>query len=215
MKLEKTLWRLNHDGYWDKPVDDTHYTKRDSLKTFDQNGYALCGLEREHAKTNNYEAQLGQHQVGEWSIRLPWYWQTDQQYGAHLNHAILVERKGYTDEALRRLNDFTYVNPLIWKMIKMKPKWGIDISVDYVDDDGVVFEVFHHEWDSFNFTEVIDMKCIIEEFVELADFEDIAKKLWNKRDEWTHLSYDKMSEYKCDFVGVPRERYKMANWHDG
>lgn len=214
MKLKRVKSQLNPQGYWFNPVANHQYLRKDAVRTFDQNGYALCPLELHHAITNNYEACLGQHQVGEWSIRLPWYMQTDKQYGAHLNHAILVERKAYIGVALEELLEKSRYNVLLWKLIRMKPKWGIDISIDYADNDGNVFEVFHHEWDALSYNAVRDMQGVIEEFVDKADFADIAEKLWAKRDKWEHLTYDEMSNYKCDFVGMPRERYKMANWHE-
>ena len=43
----------------------------------------------------------------------------------------------------------------------MKSKWGIDISIDYTDYDGNVFEVFHYEWDSFDYDPIIEKKLEI------------------------------------------------------
>ena len=42
----------------------------------------------------------------------------------------------------------------------MKPKWGIDISIDFVSPTSA-FEVFHYEWDSFNYEEVMQKKLEI------------------------------------------------------
>jgi hypothetical protein len=45
----------------------------------------------------------------------------------------------------------------------MRPKWGMDISVDYADDQGNVFELLHWEYDGFNVDEIADKKINVEE----------------------------------------------------
>ena len=67
-------------------------------------------------------------------------------------------------------------------MIKLKPKWGIDMSIDYVDNNGHVMELFHYEWDDTELDTVLEKKEIIELFILNNDWEDVAKtKLQRKR----------------------------------
>ena len=46
----------------------------------------------------------------------------------------------------------------------MRPKWGVEISVDYADEFNV-FELLHFEWDGFHFEEVLEHKKIVEEII--------------------------------------------------
>lgn len=212
MHLIQSGWQHNPEGYYRYPVKEQHYIDKKAVRLFDQQGYAFTRLEREHAITNGWSDVLDLHQQGEWTIKMPWY---DDVSGGnlHLNHAMLIERKGFADEALNILKYYAQSRPQLWKLVKMQPKWGIDLSIDYSARDAV-FEVFHFEWDSFDLDEVLDMKYRIEEFIDSADMEHMAESLWDKRHEWNYLDYDQMSNYKCDFFGIPRERYKMANWHN-
>ena len=93
----------------------------------------------------------------------------------------------------------------------MKPKWGIDISIDYVSEDAV-FEVFHYEWDAFDYNHVIEKKQEIEQFVIKQDWDDIAIKLWNKKNEWINLNFFDQTKWRTDYFGLSPEKFKNVIW---
>ena len=76
---------------------------------------------------------------------------------------MILERKGFSGEALLQLRDLALLNPLIYKIINIKPKFCIDFSLDYVDFDGNCMEILHYEYDGFNLNEIISAKEILEE----------------------------------------------------
>jgi hypothetical protein len=124
---------------------------------FDQNGYHLTLAEQSYADVNGYNQIVRRHET---VIRKPWLtW--DKFDTAHINHSDLFERKGYDGAALEQLQLHAKSNPMLYKIIKMKPKWGIDISIDYVSENAV-FEVFHYEWDSFIYEDIVQKKQEIE-----------------------------------------------------
>ena len=102
---------------------------------------------------------------------------------------------------------------MLFKLVKMKPKWGIDISIDYVSADAV-FEVFHYEWDSFNFCHVMEKKQEIEQFVVNQDWDDIAKTLWKKKDKWYNLDFFEQTQWRTDYFGLSPEKFKNVIWED-
>ena len=95
----------------------------------------------------------------------------------------------------------------------MKPKWGIDISIDYVSPEAV-FEVFHYEWDSFNFCHIMEKKEEIEQFVIKQDWDDIAKKLWKKKNQWYDLDFFEQTQWRTDYFGLSPEKFKNVIWED-
>ena len=45
-------------------------------------------------------------------------------------------------------------------MTQLKPKWGMDISMDYVNDKMNVMELFHYEWDDHNLDNVLEKEGV-------------------------------------------------------
>tara|TARA_R100000657_G_C4672116_1_gene116867 strand:+ start:299 stop:925 length:627 start_codon:yes stop_codon:yes gene_type:complete len=178
-----------------------------SVDLFDQNGYHLTKVEQSFLEPNGYNPIERRHED---CLRYDWLiW--DKKSGAHINHSDLFERKGFSGEALEQLTYYAEKNPMLYKLIKMKPKWGIDISIDYVSEDAV-FEVFHYEWDSFIYEDVVEKKLEIEKFMLSKDWDDIAKTLWRIRDKWYHLDFFEQTKWRTDYFNLTPEKFKNVIW---
>ena len=117
----------------------------------------------------------------------------------------------FNGNAKAQLENIAPNNPMLYKLIKMKPKWGIDISIDYVSPDAV-FEVFHYEWDSFEYEAVQEKKEEIENFIVHKDWDDIAQILWNRKNEWLNLDFFEQTQWRTDFFGLSPEKFKNVIW---
>ena len=191
-----------------EPTEDIKTLKDpNSVDLFDQNGYHLTKAEQAFLGYNGYETIERRHED---CMRYDWIlW--DKRDGAHINHSDIFERKGFSSNALEQLHSLAPSNPMLYKLIKMKPKWGIDISIDYVSPDAV-FEVFHYEWDSFNYEHVIEKKLEIEEFLLKLDWDDVAKDLWKKKDEWFNLDFFEQTKWRTDYFSLSPEKFKNVIW---
>jgi len=197
---------------WDIPLRNIKVLDNyDGLDLFDQNGFHLTKVEQAYADVNGYPLQIRR---AETVLRQNWMSMVGDKYGAHFNHCDLFERKGYTGKALDQLKEYAQYNPLLWKLIKMNPKYGIDVSIDYVDDEGNVFEVFHFEWDGFEFSSVAEKKVLIENLVLTTDWDEKAKELLARKDEWYDLEFFEQSKWKTDFYGLPPEKFKQVIWEE-
>ncbi len=207
MKLTKN--QFNQEGYFINPATDIQtLIDKDSVQLHDQNGYHLTEAEQAFLNPNGYE--VVERRVED-CIRQDWLvW--DSRDKAHINHSDLFERKGFKGEALEQLEYFAEkYNPMLWKVAKMKPKWGIDISIDYVSRDRV-FEVFHYEWDAFEFDLVQEKKEELQRFVLDQDWDNIAEVLWKKKDEWLNLPFFEQTKWRTDFFGLSPEKFKDVIW---
>ena len=190
------------------PTDEIRILKDpNSVDLFDQNGYHLTKAEQAFLSYNGYQTIERRHED---CMRYDWMlW--DKRDGAHINHSDIFERKGFSSNALEQLYAVAPYNPMLYKLIKMKPKWRIDISIDYVSPDAV-FEVFHYEWDSFNYEQVIEKKLEIEEFLLKLDWDDVAKDLWRKKDDWFYLDFFEQTKWRTDYFGLSPEKFKNVIW---
>jgi len=211
MRLAPTNNQFNSNPYFNKPIDQNFVPTVEQTELFDQNGYDLTPLERLYAEANGQAGRW--HRPNHYALKYDWF--VDEQNavsGAHINHALLFERKGYAGAALEQLERWAQHNNLIYKIIKMRPKWGMDISVDYVDSNGNVFELLHWEYDGFNYQEIADKKIHIEKFLLSIDWDHAAREMIRRKSEWHHLGFFEQSAWKTEFFGIERERFKMVLW---
>ena len=124
----------------------------------------------------------------------------------------MFQRKGFAGDAYKEVAKLARKHPILHKVLKIKPKWGLDFSIDWVDRDGNVFEIVHWEWDSFSFIEVLDRKNHAQEIILKTDWEDVGKKLLSKKSEWYSLPFQAQSDYKCHYVGLESERFNDVIW---
>ena len=202
--------KLHRDAYFVNDTEEIDVLKDiNSVDLFDQNGYHLTKAEQAFLSYNGYRPIERRHED---CLRYDWLvW--DKRDGAHINHSDLFERKGFDDHAKEQLLAFADINPMLYKLVKMKPKWGIDISIDYVSEDAV-FEVFHYEWDSFEYDAVIEKKLEIEKFVLNLDWDEVAKDLWKKKEQWYNLNFFDQTQWRTDYFGLSPEKFKNVIWED-
>jgi hypothetical protein len=211
MKIELTNNFFNTNGYWSKPIDKILYTPTpEDVELFDQNGYDLTELEKHYAYSNRQKDK--KHRPHRSALKKDWFTQYPKIEGAVLNHSLLFERKGYTGEALTELTYWAKQLPLVYKVISLRPKWGLDFSMDYVDREGNCFEILHWEYDGFDCEKVQACKLLVQAKFATIDWDDAAKGILKHKDEWHHLDFFAQSDWKCNYFGVPKERFKMVIW---
>lgn len=202
---------FDSNGYWVKPIAKMLYLPViDDLDLFDQNGYDLTEIEKHFASSNNTE--IYNHRSHRTAIKKPWFKQSSKIEGAVLNHSLLFERKGFAGEALVILKYWAREIPLIHKVIAIRPKWGLDFSMDYVDRSGNTFEVLHWEYDGFDYNEIQQVKEEVEPILYSIDWDDAGKQILSHKEDWYHLDFFSQSDWKCNYFGIPKEKFKIVCW---
>jgi hypothetical protein len=203
--------RSDPNGYWDRPITKMLFKPTaEDVALFDQNGYDLTVIEQHFAYGNLKTPKSHREHIR--ALKQDWFTQDYTTSGPVLNHSLLFERKGYIGPALAELTHWAKELPLMHKIISMRPKWGLDFSMDYVDHDGNAFEVLHWEWDSFDYLEIEAVRKEIEPVLLNINWLQAAQDLLKYKSQWHHLDFFAQSDWKCEFFGIPKERFKMVIW---
>ena len=173
------------------------------FKDFDKDGYEVpTPLEHLHYEANdvelNREIQYHIAPVQEWYTDIE-----QSEHGLVLDHCMLLTRYAFAGAAREQLEEVKQHRPILQKLLNIKPKWGIDFSLDYVTHD-IVMEVIHIEQDFDSLESAQDAKERLEKIINNTDWYDGAMRLYQRRDEWINLSSDDHSDYKAQFFGWER-----------
>jgi hypothetical protein len=209
--LHLTKNKFNPDGYWRCATDSMLFVPLpEDFALFDQNGFDLCPLEKRFANAN--KSTFFSHREHRHAVKSPWFEQKTRIEGAVLNHSYLFERKGYADQAREQILKWSEQMPLCHKLLQIRPKWGLDFSIDWVDRAGNAFEVLHWEYDGFDFAEVDAVRESMEQKLKTIDWQRAGQDILKHKDQWHHLEFFAQSDWKCNYFGIPRERFKMVAW---
>lgn len=210
--INTTNQEFYHNKTWDIPIPFNKpevFRSPQWVELFDQNGYRLTLLEQEYSIANKQQYVLHRDEK---TLRKTWMTDQSSTAGVHLNHAFLFERKGYSGEAIAQLKRFAMANNLIHKLTNYKGKWGVDLSIDYVDELGNSIEVIHFEYDGYELEEIQKIKHTVENKVTSVDWEWSAKEILKRKSEWINLEFFEQSRWKTDYFGLPSERFKILAW---
>ena len=200
--------KFDPNGFWTEPVGKMLFIPtHEDLDLFDQNGYDLTILEQHYMSTNAQSHRSHRH-----AVKKSWFTQPLKIEGAVLNHSLLFERKAYAGAAHDQLVHWSKKLPLIHKILSIRPKWGLDFSMDYVDSQGNAFEVLHWEYDGFEYLEIESVRQAVEPILLDIDWDNAGKSILSKKDQWHHLDFFAQSDWKCNYFGIPKERFKMVIW---
>lgn len=202
MNLVNLYPKFTESPYLVKPIERS-LVENLPFRDFDKDGYEVpTPLESLHYEANGIELnrQIQYHiaPVQEW------YWDSESsENGLVLDHCMLLTRYAFAGAAREQILEISRHRPILQKLLNIKPKWGIDFSLDYVTRD-LVMEVIHIEQDFDNLDEANNAKERLEEIIENTDWYDGAMRLYSRREEWINLSSDDHSDYKAQFFGWHR-----------
>ena len=202
MRLKNTGAMFKENPYLTTPIDQTSLETL-SLRDFDKDGFEIpAPLEYEYYKVNNIELNLEiQYHIAPVKS---WYIDAeDSEQGLVLDHCMLLQRYGFDGDAKKQLQSIKEQRPIVQKLLGIKPKWGIDFSLDFVSKD-IVMEVIHIEQDFFTIEEANEAKTKLENIIDNTDWLDGAKQLIKRKAEWEHLCSDDHSDYKAQYFGWHR-----------
>jgi len=130
----------------------------------------------------------------------PWFYLDDNLQGLILDHSLFLCRCNYEKEAAEQLKDLKPNIPTADLLLRTKRKWGFDFALDAVASDGTVYEVLHIEYDHYDYEQFKNKFIHFEWTVRHTDWQDVAKRIWEKKSEWENLRGFEQNNWKSNYL---------------
>jgi hypothetical protein len=172
---------------------------------FDREGFSLSKLEKEYYEANGF--MLNFHDEFDKEINLdgyysptePWVKCVDHVF-LYVDHSYILYKCQFVGKALEQVLEYSKKNPQLLRLAKSKCKYGLDISLDYINEEFRSFkQLFHLEYDSYDLIEFQQHKSNIEDVLNNLD-RDIA----NFAIKFFNPSHD--NDFRCQYFGLPKSR---------
>ena len=181
-------------SHWSWDIDRKDTPTVDMVCPCDLDGFALCKLEVEYSWINSARAYSDFSQCGR-MLRRDWMKQIGQG-NVYLNHAWMFERKAYDGAARRQIESWSQVNPIIGKLLQVRPKWGFSLSVDYADTSGNVYELYATSCSGSELNGIELSRRNIEQLVSSVDWDRSSENILANRSQWEALSPEQQRHRK-------------------
>lgn len=177
------------------PVRDDLFTW-DNVRYFDNDGFQLSKLEQEYYKTAGIDLT---YINGVWGAQSEWVESSDPNF--IIDHSMIITRCKYEGAALEQINDHVGEFPYLKKYTKIRPKWGIDFALEYIDGDDFV-EVVHMELDFDNISSARTIKGFYEHKIQSTDWHAFAEMILATKEQWMPLEGMKRNDWKAQKWGM-------------
>ena len=198
--------RIIKDLYLRAPI---HEATDWDLDFFDREGYQLNALEKEYHMENRISLHTEDRMARRVSdnalnaVLQHWYVQTKEHPNIFIDHAHILHRFGFADNALHQLTNISAEYPKLQKMINIKPKYGLDFAIDWIDNEQVV-EMFHIELDCRDYDVFVDIVEKLQVFIETTDWQSKGEELIACKSEWIDLDEYDQAIYKAKLYGLDK-----------
>ena len=182
------------------------YFNQQTINCFDNDGFELTLLEQQFYKDNHFSTN---NFLNHNCLQSRWLSLIDQNF--ILDHSLLLERKCFECEAREQIKHFSKQFPQLLKYLKLKPKWGIDFSLEYYKNNFYI-EVLHIEYDYYDHGEAVEAKNLLQAKLLATDWNDFLSFLIKKKEEWVNLRGFQQNDYKAKLWGLPKAEETLKSF---
>lgn len=181
-----------------------------SVDYYDKDGYELTELEQKIYSYNHYvlkpvlnKMMLIEHWLPLNGSKGGSLYLTDVDHRLYVDHAMILMRCEFTGQCKEHLLRLARTSSPIRFLLQAKPKWGIDVDINYITEDKI-YEIVHLEYDSYNLREIEDIKGKIEEYFRSSDPMAMADHIIEHEHIWSNLNGLEQNDWKARAFGFPK-----------
>lgn len=165
---------------------------------FDKDGFDLNPIEVAYYNQNYIPLQ---YKINRYAFQKDWLIDPfNGKSGVRVDHSITAMRLEYADRARDQVETFAKDYPLYNKLLQIKPKWGLDINLEYVFEDGFIIEMFHLEEDYRDYDEFIErVNVLANDFKQERDYDSWARSL--RRMPNSNETSEYLNDYRARMFG--------------
>ena len=113
---------------------------------------------------------------------------------------MLLVKTDFTGDAREQIQEASKTIPYAQVLLQAKAKWGYDIALDSIDDNGNIFEVLHIEVDDYDFPRFSKKLGEVEDQILNTDWDKAAKQIIEAKPEWEKLSGYAQNDWKAQNI---------------
>jgi len=185
------------------PIDESHFLNETNL-FLDNSGFELSPLEQLYYSANNIPVLKYRHGNPLGAVNLKWFMKSSGM-NFILDHSCCLSRLEYKDKAKDQIIEISKQHPQLLDLLLIKPKWGIDFRLDYLDNE-IMMEILHLEEDFDSINDAEEMKEWVEQKILETDWQDLVIQLKQTAPQWQSIK-DESSQrrWKARLWGLPEE----------
>lgn len=177
----------------------------EDFRYYDKDGFELNKAEQKFYRVNNLPVIDCLNHL---CWQEPWFELERNDLGLIVDHSMFLCRASYAGEAY---NQLAFMKPTIATadlLMRTRQKWGFDFALDAVADDGTVYEVLHVEYDNYDYHVFREQMQKFDFSVRHTDWQDSARQIWIKRDQWQSLTGFEQNNWKSWYlIGWQKAEY--------
>ena len=167
---------------------------------FDKDGFEINLAEIKYYKAMGYGSHLNPV-LNHICWQDPWLTlQPEYQDKFLMDHCMLLVKTDFTGDAREQIKEASKTIPYAQVLLQAKAKWGYDIALDSIDDNGNIFEVLHIEVDDYDFPRFSKKLAEVEEQILNTDWDKAAKQIIEAKPEWEKLSGYAQNDWKAQNI---------------
>ena len=181
------------------PVPEDYMNLDSWVQCYDNDGFELSKLEKAYYAANGFPIR---DRLNHECCQRDWFFMPPQD-GFILDHALVLEKKGFAEAAREQIEHHSKRNPQLVKYLKSVPKWGIDFAMEYYEADDYM-EVLHIEYDYTDLDKAKEARKMFEHKLMATDWKDFVKRLKKKKNKWEGLRGMMQNDWKAKYWGLAK-----------